>query len=293
MQVVFVLYVSAMVDLRQLRAFVAVVDEGTFTDAAISLGTTQATVSRTIAALENELGVRVFRRTSRHVCLTAVGAKALEHARRALDATAALVRATHETEHDIKIGYAWSALGKHTVEVQRRWAEDHPGRALDFVSCNTATAGLAEGLAEIAIIRNPLHDSRFVEEPVGEEARYAVLPRADALTSRRTLALDDFRGRTLAVDPRSGTTGDHLWPSGLAPTHREVHGIEDFLTCIAAGQAVGISSAATREQHRRPGVLYRRVRHGAPIQVALAWWRDDPPPAAENIVALVRQVFTG
>ncbi|RYZ29166.1 MAG: LysR family transcriptional regulator, partial [Propionibacteriaceae bacterium] len=61
------------IDLRQLRALVAVVEEGSFTDAAIALGTSQASVSRAVAALESALGTRVLRRTSRQVTTTAAG----------------------------------------------------------------------------------------------------------------------------------------------------------------------------------------------------------------------------
>jgi DNA-binding transcriptional LysR family regulator len=62
-------------ELRQLRTLVAVADEGTFTDAAVALGVSQAAVSRTIAALESALGTRLVRRTTRHAVLTPAGAQ--------------------------------------------------------------------------------------------------------------------------------------------------------------------------------------------------------------------------
>ena len=59
------LYAGVMdLEVRQLRCLVAVVDAGTFTDAAIELGVSQAAVSRTVMALERELGVRLLHRTS-------------------------------------------------------------------------------------------------------------------------------------------------------------------------------------------------------------------------------------
>ena len=60
-------------ELRHLRALVAVDDARTFTDAAISLGTSQASVSRSVATLERTLGVRVFQRTTRSVTPTPAG----------------------------------------------------------------------------------------------------------------------------------------------------------------------------------------------------------------------------
>ena len=52
------------VELRHLRCLVAIVDAGTLTDAAAQLGVSQAAVSRTLAALEHELGTRLLRRTA-------------------------------------------------------------------------------------------------------------------------------------------------------------------------------------------------------------------------------------
>jgi len=280
------------IDLRQLRALVAVVEEGSFTDAAIALGTSQASVSRAVAALESSVGTRVLRRTTRQVATTAVGARVLEHARQALDAVAALERSAAHTEAELRVGYAWSALGEHTAPVQRSWAAAHPGRELLFVASNSPTAGLAEGLADVAVLRRPLLDARFATEEVGSEERYAVLPSADLLARRRNVRLADFVGRTLALDRRTGTTGDHLWPEGQTPgAYREVHGIEDFLTLVAANQAVGMTSAATTRQHRRPGVVYRRVRDAPPVAVLLAWWRDDPPSGIRSVVSAVREAY--
>ena len=280
------------VDLRQLRALVAVADEGTFTDAAIALRTTQASVSRAVAALEAELGTRVLRRSTPLAVPTPAGARVLEHARRILREVAAVERVTEGDVDDLRLGYAWSALGRHTVDVQRRWASAHPGQTLLLVAANTPTAGLAEGTADVAVLRRPLTDRRFVVEPVGTEARFAVLARTDPLARRRTVSLADFAGRTLARGRRTGTSGEHLWPHGGGPTaYLETHEIEDFLTSIAAGRAVGITPAATTHQHRREEIAYRRVRDAPPVQVALAWWRDAPPAGTTALLELVRAAY--
>jgi DNA-binding transcriptional LysR family regulator len=282
------------VELHQLRALLAVVEHGSFTDAGIALGLSQAAVSRAVAGLEARLGVRVLRRTTRSVGLTRPGVRVVEHARRVLDAVAALERVPAENPDDVRVGYAWSALGAHTVTVQRAWAREHPGTDLVFLQSSTATAGLAEGLVDVAVLRRPVHDARVATAMVGTELRYAALATHDPLARRRGLVLADFAGRTIAVDPRTGTTDSELWPAGDGPTvRREVRGIEDFLTCVAAGQAVGITSVATSRQHRRPGVAYRRVRDAPPLTVTLAWWRDEPPPAVPSLLALVRSAYAG
>ncbi|HEY1626646.1 MAG TPA: LysR family transcriptional regulator, partial [Streptosporangiaceae bacterium] len=73
-------------ELRHLRCLVAIVDAGTFTDAAIDLGISQAAVSRNLIALERVLGVRLLHRTSRSVSPTTAGVHVLAQARHLLAA---------------------------------------------------------------------------------------------------------------------------------------------------------------------------------------------------------------
>jgi DNA-binding transcriptional LysR family regulator len=279
-------------EVRQLRALLAVVDAGTFTGAADVLGITQASVSRTVAALERALGARVLQRTTREVSLTAVGAQVVGHARRVIEEVAAIRRAAEQPRGDLRIGYAWSALGRHTTAVQRRWSETHPGSALLFVQSGTATAGLTEGVVDVSVLRRPVSDARVRTALLGVERRYAAVAADDPLARRRSLSLDDFTGRTVAVDALTGTTTEELWSSSGAPdATRPVRGIEDWLTVIAAGQAVGMSSEATAAQHRRPGVVYRPVRDAPPVPVWLAWWADSPPPDLDALVRLLGEQY--
>ena len=279
-------------ELRHLRAFVAVVDTGGFTAAAASLGMSQATVSRTIAALERALGVRVLQRTTREVALSPAGAQILPHARRVLEETAAVVRAVAPAAADVRVGYAWAALGRHTTTVQKRWKLDHAGAELVFVQSSSPTTGLAEGLVDVAVLRRPLQDDRFNTALVGVEQRFAAVPTGHAIARRRNVTLADFAGRTVAIDSRTGTTTEQLWPVDVAPAGtRSVDGIDEWLTVIAADQAVGITSEAAARQHPRPGVIYRPIRDAPPVAVHLAWRRDSPPPALPELLQLIRRNY--
>lgn len=280
------------VEVRHLRALVAVVDAGGFTAAGASLGVSQAAVSRTVAALEDALGARVLRRTTREVSLTAVGARVLGHARRVLEETAAITRAVADAAAQVRVGYAWAALGRHTTAVQRQWAASHGGAELVFVQSNTSTSGLREGLVDVAVVRRAVDDDRFDTAVVGTEPRFAAVAGSHALARRRHVGLRDFAGRTVAVDARTGSTTGQVWPDGASPGEvREVDGVDEWLTVIAAGQAVGMTSEATARQHPRPGVRYRPVRDAEPVPVRLAWWRDSPPPALDELLALVRGAY--
>jgi DNA-binding transcriptional LysR family regulator len=279
-------------EVRQLRALLAVVDAGTFTGAADDLGVSQASVSRTVAALERALGARVLQRTTREVSLTAAGARVVGHARRVLEEVAAIRRAAGEARGDLRVGYAWAELGRHTAPVQRLWSHAHPGSALVFVQSNTPTSGLTEGGADVSVLRRPVTDPRLATTLLGGERRYAAVASDDPLARRRTVRLGDFAGRTVAVDGLTGTTSEELWPAPSAPpATRAVKGVDEWLTVIAAGQAIGITTEATATQHPRPGIVYRPVTDAPPVPVRLAWWADSPPPDLESLIGLVREQY--
>src|SRR3954452_23434846 len=73
-----------VMEIRQLREFVAVAEAATFTRAAASLGVVQPAVSQAVGRLESELGLVLFERSSRRVTLTSAGAALLPEARAVL-----------------------------------------------------------------------------------------------------------------------------------------------------------------------------------------------------------------
>lgn len=281
------------VDLRQLRCLVAILDEGSFTDAAAVLGVSQAAVSRTLASLEKALGVRLVRRTSRVVVPTAVGTRVAAQARRVLGEVSALVEEAASGHGTLRIGYAWAALGRHTVAFQRRWAERFPETDLHLVRMNSPSGGLAEGSCELAVVRRELDDRRFDSAIVGLERRLCALPAGDPLARRRGVRLADLATRTLLIDRRTGTTTPELWPPEARPAVEETHDVDDWLTVIATGRCVGLTAESTAHQYPRPGIVYRPVRDAEPVAVRLVWWRGDPHPAAQNVIELLTAVYRG
>jgi DNA-binding transcriptional LysR family regulator len=284
------------VELRHLRCLVAIVDAGGFTGAAAALGVTQPSVSRSLAALEDVLGVRVLRRTSREIVLTAAGERVLARARRVLAEIEDLTTEARSGHTRLRLGHAWAALGEHTVELQRRWARTHPDVSLHLVRTNTPTGGLAEGACDIAVVRTPpgptrLDVGRFDSAVVGLETRYCALAADDPLARRRQLRLAELGDRVLAVDPRTGTTTVELWPPGARPEVEETHDVDDWLAVIASGRCVGVTAESTLSQYRRHGVVFRRLRDAPPVPVRLVWWRDDPHPAAADTVGLLAELY--
>ncbi len=279
------------VEVRQLRCLVAIVDEGTFTDAAIALGVSQAAVSRTIAVLERRLGVRLLRRTSRETSPTAIGLRVVTHARRVLTEVDNLVQEATSGQVELRIGHAWSALGRLTPAFQHRWRESQPETHLHLLRTNSPSAGLAEGTADLAVLRRPLEDRRFEGAIVGREARWCAMATSDPLARRRSVRLADLSSRVLLVDRRTGTTTADLWPANARPAEQESRDIDDWLTVIATGRCVGVTARSVVDHYPRPGIVYRPVRDAEPIAVRLGWWRDDPHPATHTVLELLTELY--
>ena len=135
-------------------------DTGSFTDAAIELGVSQAAVSRTLLSLEAVLGIRLLHRTSRSVSPTTAGVQVLARARQLLAEADNLAREATTGHTRRRIGHAWSAMGRHTLEFQRRWADRYPDVELQLIRANSATGGLSEGqYRRHGIAFRPLRDA--------------------------------------------------------------------------------------------------------------------------------------
>jgi DNA-binding transcriptional LysR family regulator len=278
-------------ELRHLRCLVAIVDAGTFTDAAIDLGMSQAAVSRNLMALERVLGVRLLHRTSRTITPTTAGVHALAHAREVLAAADNLVARATTGHTTLRIGHAWSAMGRHTREFQRRWADRYPEVELHLIRTNSATGGLAEGLCDIAVLRSAVDSKRFASAVVGYERRYCALAADDPWARRRSIRLGEMPQRTVLIDRRTGTTTPALWPGATRPRFQDTRDIDDWLAIIAAGGGVGITPEGTTAQYRRDGVVFRPLRDAPPITVQMIWRRHDPHPSTHAAVALLTELY--
>jgi DNA-binding transcriptional LysR family regulator len=286
------LYAGIMdLELRHLRCLVAIVDSGTFTDAAIDLGVSQAAVSRTLIALERILGARLLYRTSRTVAPTTAGVQVLARARHLLAEADDLVAQVTTGHTRLRIGHAWSAMGRHTAEFQRQWAARYPDVELFLIRTNSATGGLAEGICDLAIVRTPVDEHRFATAVVGQERRYCAVAADDPWAKRRSIGLSEIRQRTLVIDRRTGTTTPELWPADARPAVEYTQDIDDWLAIIATGRVIGITAESTVTQYQREGISFRPLRDAPPIPVRLIWRRHDPHPSTHAAVALLTDLY--
>ena len=282
--------------LRELRFFATAVDAGSFTDAASQLYVSQAAVSRTVASLERTVGAALLRRSVRGCELTSAGQQVLPQIRKVLAEADRLTDLLQARPSVLRVGYAWAALGQHTSRLQRQWAQRYPQDQLELVRHNTPTAGLAEGLCDVAVTRRSLDDdTRFTSVVVGLERRLVAFASDDPeWQRRRQLTMAEIAERVVVVDPRVGTTSVDLWSgSARTPDTVETADVDTWLDAIVAGRGVGTTAEATAHHHPRPGVTYRPIKDGPRIPVRLAWWRDARPANITELVDTVTALYAG
>ena len=151
-------------ELRHLEAFLAVAETANFTAAATRLHLTQQSLSRLVAQLERELGVRLFDRTTRSVALTISGRAMLEPARQAVGAAADAAAAARDPAPEtveVRVDVSSTGLdtGARVVDALRR---AHPEVLVHEVEVGVA-AGLTrlrEGRLDLlfGLVSEPLDD---------------------------------------------------------------------------------------------------------------------------------------
>jgi LysR family transcriptional regulator for bpeEF and oprC len=170
-------------DLDQLAAFVAVVQAGSFTAAAKSLGTQKAHVSRTISRLEKQLGVRLLQRSTRSLAVTEVGRELYERANSILTAiedTAATIQRTQDEPQGVLKLTCGAEFGMLVVNGWvAEYLQKYPRVRADVEFTNRVTDLIHEGF-DLAIRVGALNDSGLAARRLGE-VRYAFYASPDYL----------------------------------------------------------------------------------------------------------------
>ncbi len=279
------------VELRHLRAFATIADEGTVSAAARRLAITQPALSRTLAQFERALGARLVERSTTSLALTAEGRALLPKVLAALAAVDEVLDPAAVRARALRVGHAWSGAGPHTTAILREWNHRFPDIPVEMRRVDDRLAGLARGQVDVAFLRGNVEAAGVRTQLLHREPRVAALPEDHPLAGRGATTMAELAAWPLVVNPTSGTVSELLWPAGGRPeVARRVRTVEDWLIAIAAGQGIGLTAASTPELHGHPGVVFVPVTD-APAMAILLGWRDGPGhPARGDFRAVALEV---
>ena len=186
-------------ELHQLKYFVAVARNSSFSKGARECFVSQPSLSQQIAKLEHELKQRLFHRLGRRVKLTSAGERFLELAQTVLggvdNAERAMQALSGQGGGRLSIGAIPTMAPYLLPKVVAKFAAKHPAVQLEIhelLTRNLLDAVLA-GTVDIAILANPVSEPRVRVQPLFIEPLLVALPATHALLRHKTLTLSQIR----------------------------------------------------------------------------------------------------
>ncbi|EST30655.1 LysR family transcriptional regulator [Streptomyces roseochromogenus subsp. oscitans DS 12.976] len=282
------------VDLQQLRYVVAVSDTLNFTRAAERCQVVQSALSHRIAALERELGVRLFARSSRRVELTDAGAAFLVGARDCLAAAERAVAdaaaATGVVRGRLAVGVIVTTAAVDVPELLQRYRAQHPDVQVVLRSgrSDELAAAIRAGELDIAFLGLPEGERPAGLETVvlDHDRHVLVVPAGHRLAGAARVTLAEIAGETfvdfVAGTPARAQSDRAFATAGLARDVAYEAGVVELITRLVA-RGLGIAllpSAFIRPLAADdPGLALVPVADGPRRLEYLAWSRFNPSPA--------------
>jgi len=286
-------------ELRHLRYFVAVAEEGSLTVAAEKrLHTAQPSLSRQIRDLEDKVGVPLLTRSVHGVRLTVAGQVFLDHARLALMQAEAAIqgarRAAQPSKQVFAIGFttgqevdwlprATRLLRNELANIEIRVSSDHSA---------TLAEELAHGRLDVAFLRGEnMPDIEF--RTVAQEPLVAVLPSDHRLAQRKTFDPKDLVGETyigISKVPRvlRALIAGYLDRCGIEVTPAfEIDNYAMAISLVASNRGVAILPASAKN-FLPWSVVSRPLEGEAPtIAVTVGFRRDNASPILKAFLSRI------
>lgn len=287
-----------MIDIRQMRYFVALAETLHFGRAAERLHISQPPLSRQIAALEKELGVRLLDRHSRRTTLTHAGRRFMEDARAVLASFDQACRNARLAERgelgELSIGFMMHAAYTVLPALTRRFLEGHPQVHVELrevVPSSLADAVLT-GRFDAAIMFNPGPIRGLDAHTIHREDLCLAVQPVHALAGRSVVRAADLVGEPLIAAPaevapmlREAIMG-YCRSGGSEPTIRLETQLQQTIVSLVAE---GLGIALVPNSMRKLGladVVFRDLSDGPGIEHVVAWRRGNLNPALQPFLAV-------
>ena len=292
-------------DFRQLRYFVTVAEELSFSNAARRLNMSQPPLSLQIKTLEENLGATLFERDNRNVALTEAGAVLLRHAYRTLEQL-------EKTEHAVKQvidGKAGEIRIAFTASVPmfdafprllHEFRQAFPGARADLIHLSTGSQlkALNEGAIDVGFLRpSPLFSPPPAIEVINlwQDRLAVTLPSYHPLTKGQGgISIGELHDENFVLFPRGLGCGlfDHISilasRAGFAPlVTQEAREGSTILGLVAAGMGVSILPE-TYSKTLIPGLVYRPLLDkDVNSHIIVAFRKENRSPLLHNFLELV------
>ena len=239
-------------EIRQLRAFIAIIETGTFTAGAGRVHITQAAISMQIRQLELELGTPLFVRAPRRVLLTQAGEMLLERTRRILREHDAALAELHELagaeRGRLRLGSASAMVSANPLpSILQKLRTRHPRAEITIVSGTSEelVGKLLQGELDAAFVSLPVEAHGVETLLLNEDEIVAVGPANHILADHDTLTVQELIQEKLILGERGGNTrrliDEFFAQANLQPTvSMELSRLDAIKGMVEAGLGVGL-----------------------------------------------------
>ena len=280
----------------QLECFLALSQSLNFTQTAADMYITQPTLSRSIAAIEQEVGTKLLLRSTKSVELTAAGKSfaadcaailkqynnSLENARQARDGvTGALT-----------LGIQQDTFEPFVVDVVRKFQTEYPDIRLQLkpMSISNLLSGLSSGALDFIIGASTSEQEQFSRLLLSERQECAVLPVGHPLAGEQTLRMEQLNGEQFVViSPAASVSGYYLLiknanKAGFAP---DIVATADCVPAVMMLVACGVGISVLYQDlavHSQGRVKFVPLEEVDPFKRWLMWDKENPNPALPALI---------
>jgi len=287
-------------ELRDLRAFVAVAEELHFARAAARLHVSPPPLSQRIKALESEIGVSLFTRSKRSVVLTAAGSVLLTEARRLCSRADELPQLTRRAARgetgELRAGVVGSAIYSQARALVADIAREVPDAHLVWrvLSSVEQIQAIRENRLELGLINTPIDHDGLVVRSLLRERLVVVMPATHRYARRASIPLRLLKDEIFVVGER------HLAPSyydrvigafnaaGFSPIiEHQPQSIIAYIGLVAIGVGLSIVPASLARLGLA-GVAFVRIEGKVPLsELSLAWDPSNSSPILARALRLM------
>ena len=277
-------------ELRQYRYFVVLAEELHFARAAEHIGIGQSNLSREIKALEQQMGLKLFYRTSRHTELTAAGEQFVDTARRVLaaeeHARLAVGELRRSTKEQLRVGVCERVGSARISTVFTVWRGANPAVELRVVirSGRALIEEIENGLLDAGVTAMQITEPGILVEPLWSDPWIVALPSAHVLATARAIELAELaRERIALLAPDAGGALERRVVECLgsvdprAAISERPSNVAALLMWVEAGCGVGLLTASQAQVFACTSAVIKPLRRGLPLAETRLVRTDAPP----------------
>jgi DNA-binding transcriptional LysR family regulator len=293
-------------EIRQLRALVAIAETGTFTAGALRVHLTQAAISMQIRQLEREVRAPLFIRAPRRVILTEAGEVLIVRARNVLrehDAALAELAEMNEAEHGrLRIGSASAMVSTEQLPpVLRELRARHTYAEISVVSgtSDALVRQILSGDLDVAFVSLPVEARGIKTEILSRDELVAIASPRHPLAKQRVISARALGSEKLILGERGGNTrrliDEFFIKAGVHPAvTMELSRQDGVKRMVEAGMGVGIVPLKSTSEEVAAGRLVTWWIKGAKINWELGLTQlqgDAGSPIRQTFIRLCRERF--